>query len=150
MPLTDQDIRALVHLAVQCRPHGAPRWDEQGIFTSIAKVRTMQLADVALAVIRAANDANAKTPGVIANTSAPNWKERSAPRPAPIEHYDRLAHCDVCGKTADRHGDLAGHEFETRLDADRRRAHDAAKTPLRTRPCHQPDDQPERKETDRA
>jgi len=131
MPLTDQDIRALVHLAVACRPKGAPRWDEAGIFASIAKVRMMHLADVALAVIRAADDAGAKTPGVIANTSAPNWKERSAPRPIPIEPYDRQVHCDVCGKTADRHGDLAGHPFETRHDADRRRAHDAAKPPLR-------------------
>jgi hypothetical protein len=132
MPLTDQDIRALVHLAVACRPKGAPRWDEQGIFASIAKVRQLHLADVALAVIRAADDAGAKTPGVIANTSAPNWQERSAPRPAPIEHYDRRVHCDVCGKTADRHGDLAGHTFESRHEAEQRRVRAHPLPPIRT------------------
>jgi hypothetical protein len=46
MPLTDQDIRALVHLAVACRPLGAPRWDEAGIFAAIAKVRTLAIDDV--------------------------------------------------------------------------------------------------------
>jgi len=131
MPLTDQDIRALVHLAAACRPSGAPRWDEAGIFAAIAKVRTMQLADVALSVIRAADDANAKTPGVIANTSAPNWQERSAPRPRPIEPYDRRVHCDVCSKAAHQHNDLSGHEFESRHDADRRRAHDGPRRQLR-------------------
>jgi hypothetical protein len=132
MPLTDQDIRALVHLAVACRPTGAPRWDEGGIFANIAKVRTLAVDDVALATIRAAADAKAKTPGVISNTSAPNWQERAINRPVERDPYDRLVHCDTCGKTADRHGDLAGHPFETRHEADKRRDAAHPKPPIRT------------------
>lgn len=129
MPLTDQNIRALVHLAVACRPSGAPRWDEAGIFASIAKVRQLNLADVALAVIRAADDANAKTPGVIANTSAPNWQERATNRPAPRDPYDPARFCHVCGRSS--HACTSDHEFETEIEYARRLAHDGPKTPLR-------------------
>lgn len=94
MPLTDQNIRALVHLAAACRPHGAPRWDEAGIYAAIAKVRHLSLADVALAVIRAADDDKAKTPGVIANTSAPNWQERATNRPTPRDPWDPNEFCE--------------------------------------------------------
>jgi hypothetical protein len=102
MPLTDQDIRALVHLAVACRPSGAPRWDEAGIFSSIAKVRTLAIDDVALATIRAAADANAKTPGVIANIHAPNWSERAPNRPQPREPWDANDFCEHTQKPLDR------------------------------------------------
>jgi hypothetical protein len=102
MPLTDKDIRALVHLAVRCRPSGASRWDEAGIFAAIAKVRHMHLSDVALAVIRAADDDKAKTPGVIANTQAPNWAERNTSRPQPLEPWDANEFCEHTQKPLER------------------------------------------------
>lgn len=114
MPLTDQDIRALVYLAGRCRPHGAPQWDDAGTFSAIAKVRQLHLADVALSVIRAADDANAKTPGVIANTSAPNWQERGT-RPRQLEPFDRGTFCAVCQEPEDRCRRIwaADHEYES-------------------------------------
>jgi hypothetical protein len=129
MPLTDQDIRALTYLAGRCRPTGAPQWDEAGIFAAIAKVRNMHLADVALAVIRAADDAGAKTPGVIANTSAPNWQERAINRPVPREPWDPAKFCHVCGKSS--HAGPSDHEFETAVEHQRRLTHEPPKPPLR-------------------
>lgn len=102
MPLNDADIRALTYLATRCRPHGAPHWDEAGIFAAIDKVRQLNIADVALSVIRAADDEKAKTPGVIANTSAPNWQERRADRPQPREPYDRNTFCEHSGRPMDK------------------------------------------------
>ena len=101
MPLNDQDIRALSYLAARCRPPHAPRWDEAGIAAAIAKVKHLHLADVALSVIRAADDAKAETPGVIANTQAPNWQERGV-RAVPHEPYDRHTFCGICGQTQSR------------------------------------------------
>lgn len=122
MPLSDQDIRALTYLAGRCRPPHAPRWDEAGIAAAIAKVRHLHLADVALATIRAADDASARNPGVIANTQSPNWRERGTSRPAPREPYDRTSFCGTCGQpesrcTANPHND---HDFETTEQRDAR------------------------------
>ncbi len=128
MPLTDQDIRALTFLAARCRPRGAPRWDDHGIAAAIAKVRHLHLSDVALSVIRAADDADAKTPGVIANTSAPNWRERASTRPVPREPYDRQTFCGTCSQPEDRcraHPDPE-HEFESVEHRDARLARDRA------------------------
>ena len=121
MPVTDQDIRALTYLAARCRPSHAPRWDEAGIAAAIAKVRHMHLADVAMSVIRAADDGAAKTPGVIANTQAPNWSERKTDRAQPAEPYDPAVACDVCSQPEHRHAPTSGHEFVSALDAARRR-----------------------------
>lgn len=120
MPLNDQDIRALTYLAGRCRPTGAPRWDDAGIAAAIAKVRHLHLADVALSVIRAADDAKAQTPGVIANTSAPNWQERGT-RPVAHEPFDPRTACDVCSLPAHRHTNNSGHEFVSVADATRAR-----------------------------
>lgn len=126
MPLTDQDIRALTFLAARCRPPHAPRWDEAGIAAAIAKVRHLHLADVALSVIRAADDPEAKTPGVIANTSAPNWRERGTGRPVAREPYDRRTFCATCSQTEDRcrSHPRPDHEFESVERRDARLAHD--------------------------
>src|SRR5689334_13707822 len=102
MPLNDQDIRALTYLAERCRPYGAPRWDSAGIFAAIAKVRQLNIADVALSVIRAADDEKAETPGVIANTDAPNWQERRTNRPQPLEPYNPNTFCEWSGRPMDR------------------------------------------------
>lgn len=103
MPLTDQDIRALTYLAVRARPRGAARWDEAGIAANIAKVRHLAIADVSLAVIRAAADPSAATPGVIANTTAPNWRERATSSSAiGFEPLGPAERCSICSLSRDR------------------------------------------------
>lgn len=120
MPLTDQDIRAITYLAARCRAADAPRWDEAGIFAAIAKVRHLNITDVVMAAIQGADDEKAITPGVISNTSSPNWQVRPV-RPQPIAPYDPATACDVCAQPEHRHTPLSGHEFISAHDAMRRR-----------------------------
>lgn len=128
MPLTDQDIRALTFLAGRCRPPGAPRWDEAGIAAAIAKVCHLHLADVALATIRAADDPHAKTPGVIANPAAPNWRERGVDRPTVHAPFDRHTFCGTCGQPEPRcrAHPRPDHDFETTEQRDARVARERA------------------------
>ena len=147
MPVTPEQAAQLADLAAAIRPHGARRWDKAGIVAAIGRVKHLSLADVAMAVIRAADDRSLDTPGAIGNSKAPCWADRRGDRPQPIEPFNRRIHCDVCGKTADRHGDLAGHPFETRHDADHRRAHDGPKPPLRELATPTPDDHRTNEET---
>jgi len=91
----------LAALAIACRPHGAPRWDEAGVVATIAKLNGLLLADVAHAVLRAAEDATAKTPGVIAATTSIHWRERSPHHTAPREPHAWEA-CTTCGRHIDR------------------------------------------------
>ena len=89
MPVTKDQAHMLAALAIAARPYGAPTWDAPGVVAAIGKVSNLLLADVALAVIRAATDATAKTPAVIANTSSQHWREKTqqtAPRPGPVPH----------------------------------------------------------------
>lgn len=126
MPLTDQDIRALTYLAIQCRPPHAPRWDDAGTYAAIAKVRHLNLADVALATIRAAADPGAQTPGVIANPQAPNWTERSTVRTHLLEPYDAGSFCGTCNQPEHRCRAHVrpDHEFVTATAAGIRAARD--------------------------
>lgn len=73
----------LATLAVAMRPTGAPRWEAPGVMAQLAKVAHMQLADVVCAVARAAADRTLQTPGPIANTQSPCWRERPAEKTAP-------------------------------------------------------------------
>ncbi|WP_310962131.1 hypothetical protein [Nocardioides terrisoli] len=66
MPVTKDQARILTSLIVASRPHGAPRWDEPGIMAALAKVADRSLPEVVIASIRAACDASARNPGVIA------------------------------------------------------------------------------------
>jgi hypothetical protein len=117
MPVTQDQARALAQLAVDCRPHGARRWDIQGVYAAIGKVKDRHLADVVLAVIRAADDRNAETPGVINAPGSLHWKERGSDRPTPTAGaYDKRTHCGtcsqpehICRRIAAGHDD--GHEF---------------------------------------
>lgn len=87
MPVSAQAQRALAFEAKQIRndlcAHNrrARQWDEGGIAAQIAKVAHLHHADVALAVIRAADDPELDTPGAIANTRASCWRERGDDRP---------------------------------------------------------------------
>lgn len=115
MPLTDDDIRLLAWQARRARPHGARRWDEAGITAALAKVRHLDLAEVMMAVGRAARDRDLETPAAIGNTAAPCWVERPIERwaPAKVTRSDRCGECsqprDVCERTP-RWGD-DDHEF---------------------------------------
>lgn len=98
MPVTREQAQMLTALAVASRPTGAPRWDEAGVMAEIAKVKERHLADVILAVIRAADDRTAKTPGVISATGSTHWRERGGgERLAPQrEPFDYAGCCAVC------------------------------------------------------
>jgi hypothetical protein len=97
MTVTREAAEHLTAIALACRPHGARRWDGPGVLAAIGKVKHLSLADVAMATVRAACDRHLETPGAIANTQAPCWKERPAepttkrnPRPAEA--------CVTCGR----------------------------------------------------
>jgi hypothetical protein len=66
---------------------------------AIAKVRHLSLADVALAVIRAADDRALETPAPIGNPKAHCWRERADDRPQPTTPYDHSSACGICDKT---------------------------------------------------
>lgn len=114
MPVTDQDARALAYLAARMRPHGARRWDEAGIVAAIGKVKHLALADVALAVVHAADDRSLETPAPIGNVRSTCWRERNPDRPAEHKPYVREHTCGVCGfaETDCRARWEGDHEFE--------------------------------------
>lgn len=113
MPVTKEQADMLAVLACASRPHGAPRWDAAGVAAAIGKVKHLHLADVALAVFRAADARDVQTPGVIANTASPCWKERGT-RPAEHDPFDRNTFCGICGESRDRcvRKWAADHTFE--------------------------------------
>jgi len=137
MPADEQEQRAIVFLTRRAREqlHGARNWDETGIAAAVAKVAHLHLVDIANAAMRAADDRNLETPGAIGNPQAPCWRERATDRPTPRTPHDPVAACDVCSRPAHQHNDLSGHEFESRHDADRRRA----QQPPRNTPTMQED-----------
>jgi hypothetical protein len=71
MTVTDDQARAITYLAAACRPKGAPRWDERGIFQNVMKIADRNLAMVIEHVIRHASDPSARTTGVIAGSFTP-------------------------------------------------------------------------------
>lgn len=116
MPVSDRDRSALVHLAQAIRPHGARRWDPPGIDAAIRKIGHLALADVALAVIRAADDRTLDTPGAIANTRSSCWRERQSDRPAPTApSIPSSARCSVCDQPLDGHHATDGHQPTRRI-----------------------------------
>jgi hypothetical protein len=97
MPVSREQAQMLTTLAVACRPNGAPRWDAAGVMAEIGKVKDRQLADVILAVIRAADDRDAKTPGVISTPRSGHWRERGTDRPTTRHEWADDAHrCRTC------------------------------------------------------
>jgi hypothetical protein len=112
MTITDQQIRAITFLAAAARPSGARRWNEAGIFAAIEKVRARSLYEVTVAVMRAANDRNAETPGVIP-TAGPHWRAETDDVAPIIERFDPATTCGICGKPRWRCEQIRGdHEFE--------------------------------------
>ena len=101
MPVTKDQADMLAALAAACRPNGAPRWDAPGVIAAIGKIKHLSLADVTLAVIRAADDREIRTPGVIANLRSTCWQERATDRPKSIEVIPPEQRCGICAKRRD-------------------------------------------------
>lgn len=114
MPVTKPQAEALTTLAIACRPHGARHWDAAGVMAQILKVRHLSLADVALAVIRAADDRSLETPAPIGNPRAHCWKERANDRPQEPTPYDPQTACGICDKPEAkcRAHAWSGHEYQ--------------------------------------
>ena len=106
MPVTDTWADRLVMLAIDLRPHGAPRWDAAGIRAAIRHVQHLSLAEVSMAVIRGASDRTLETPAPIGNSKSPCWQERVGERPpahpvkaeeaCPTHPAGRLPRCSFC------------------------------------------------------
>jgi hypothetical protein len=124
MPVSKDQATMLAAIAVACRPKGAPKWDAPGVVAAIGRVANLHLADVVHATIRAAEDASANTPGVIAATNSVHWRERVIGRPVAVEPFDPAATCGVCGQLAHRcrANPHNGHEFESVVEARRNQA----------------------------
>ena len=101
MPVTKPQADMLATLAAAARPHGAPRWDVAGIVAAIGHVKHLHLADVMRAVANAADDRDAKTPGVIANLRSTCWQDRPM-RPAELEVIPPEQRCGICAKSRDK------------------------------------------------
>lgn len=127
MPVNQQQQRAIAFLAAAARPYGAPAWDESGILANVAKVADRNLASVVIAVMRAAEDRNATTPGVIP-TNGPHWRDPGSAPPPPFEPFDQSAFCGTCGKPEARCQSTRvaddDHPFESVLSMRRRREAD--------------------------
>lgn len=99
MPLTKPMADSLARLAHLLRADlstrtGCSGWDEVGILKQLRAVASRPAEDVCLAVIRAAVDQGASTPGVIPS-DGPHWHERisavRAPR-NPMPHEECRSH----------------------------------------------------------
>lgn len=125
-----------------------PDWPASSIRTLIRKhLADRPRRDVAVALAWISCETNTATPARVLE-SGPWWVAAgvAGDTTGRREPFDPNSTCHICGRSEGncRRNTVSDHEFESVIDHDRRRAHDAAKTPLR--PCHQPDDQPERKE----
>jgi hypothetical protein len=101
MPVTKEQAAMIADLASAARPHGARRWDAPGIVAALAKVRHLELAEVLMAVGRAARDRDLETPAAIGNPSAPCWIERPIERATP-EKTTPDTRCGICGHARER------------------------------------------------
>lgn len=130
MTVSREQADSLAALAVAIRADNRfGRWDKAGIVAAIGHVKDRSLADVALAVVRAADTEDLDTPGAIANPRALCWEERKPDRTR-VEPFDPSWSCDTCSLPAHRHGPNSGHDFESVVAAARRRD-STPKPPLR-------------------
>ncbi len=111
MPVTRNEAQMLATIAVACRPFGATHWDAPGVVAVLRKFADRALADVTMALMRAASDPLAKTPGVLTATGSSYWGERLTPQIAPRAPKPSEA-CMVCGK----HREVCGHQREKRSE----------------------------------
>lgn len=83
MSISKDQARMLTALAIACRPVGAPTWDEEGTFRAIGKIAQWPIGMVCEHVIAHAQDAKAKTPGVIGSSYKPEVSAGTAKRGNP-------------------------------------------------------------------
>lgn len=93
----------LAALAAAARPHGARRWDAPGVMAAISKVKHLELAEVGMALFRAARDRDLETPAAIGNTGSPCWIERPVERPTPTK-ATLSEPCGECSVERHQHG----------------------------------------------
>jgi hypothetical protein len=72
MMMTREQGNAIAVLMASLRPE----WDYPGCFAAVAKVQTMDPANVALAAIRLATTEEVRTPGALSNLNGPHWREK--------------------------------------------------------------------------
>lgn len=112
MTVTREQAQLLTTLAIACRPHRAPTWDQAGVMAEIGKMRDWSLSEVALRVIVAAADREAKTPAVISKQQIPEVKP---PLWQPTNKRDDEHRCTECGllehQCRDRQRINGEHEF---------------------------------------
>lgn len=108
---TDRDnaLRAIAYVAVRCRPHGAQRWDVDGVVAALRACPTRSLGSLTIAAIQAAEDRGALTPGVIPKPG-PHWRDPET-APPPTERPSRGPFCGTCGRAEDAHT-ARDHTFE--------------------------------------
>jgi hypothetical protein len=100
MTVTKDQAQMIAFLAVACRPHRAPTWDEAGVLANIAKVKDRSLAEVIVAVIQAASDRECISPGVIPS-SGTHWQVQMKPPSFVPNVLGPGERCGVCGKSAE-------------------------------------------------
>lgn len=112
MPVTRDQAQMLAALACAARPYGAAQWDPAGVVAAVSKVAGLELADVAMATMRAAADRDLKTPGAIGNTATSAWRERVTE--TPVHRTEHEPSCGICGFTRSecRRRWEADHDFE--------------------------------------
>lgn len=96
MTIDKRHLEELADLAIEIRPHGAPRWDKAGVVAALLRVQHIRLSEVTRVVIAAAEDRSLQTPAAIGNVEAPVWRVTNpAALPAAVRtHPGRL--CSVC------------------------------------------------------
>ncbi len=105
MPVTSIVASQLAAVASAIRvDRGLSTWDVAGVTSKIRDIAHLELPDVAMAVIRAAADPDARTPGVIPRMDAPHWRERITDPDKPT----RPSRDDVCRS-------CGGHRLNLRL-----------------------------------
>jgi hypothetical protein len=99
--ITKDQAQMLAHLAIACRPHRAPTWDEAGVMANIAKVKERALPEIVMAVIQAAADRECVSPGVIPSPGS-HWQVAMKPPPFVPNVLGPGDRCGICGQSRDR------------------------------------------------
>lgn len=108
--VTREQADALASLAADIRAAaGHGRWDRPGIKAAIGRVKDRSLADVMLAVARAADDPSLTTPGAIGNPQTSCWVERNTVRRSLPDGLHVAELCSACLRRADEHTGLPKH-----------------------------------------
>lgn len=120
MTTTEQDARALAHLAYRLREdtHGAGKWDRPGIWAEVSRLIGTNLAVACETVVRNSADPAADTPGAIRRGYLPGPPAPPIARPpkrddeCPAHPGSHATACSGCA--ADRHAGTPAPPARTR------------------------------------